>query len=143
LYQAVMTSIKVHASAQDILKDAVVKMDAIMAGFTFTDPKIKLAATAFVENYSRGSTSSRSLGHWVGMEVHDVGGPQPAYEPGMIFTIEPAMQIVDEHLGLRLEDMILITDRGYENLSAFVPVDIDAIEKLMKEPGLSDVMIKQ
>jgi Xaa-Pro aminopeptidase len=143
LYQAVMTSIKVHASAQDILKDAVVKMDAIMAGFTFTDPKIRLAAAAFVENYRRGSTSSRSLGHWVGMEVHDVGGAQPAYEPGMIFTIEPAMQIVDEHLGLRLEDMILITDRGYENLSAFVPVEIDAIEKLMKEPGLSDVMIKR
>jgi Xaa-Pro aminopeptidase len=61
----------------------------------------------------------------------------------MIFTIEPAMQIVDEHLGLRLEDMILITERGYENLSEFVPVEIDAIEKLMKEPGLSDVMIKR
>jgi len=53
------------------------------------------------------------------------------------------MQIVDEHLGLRLEDMILITESGYENLSAFVPVEIDAIEKLMKEPGLSDVMIKR
>ena len=39
----------------------------------------------------------------------------------MIFTIEPAMQIPDEHLGIRLEDMILITDTGYENLSAFVP----------------------
>jgi Xaa-Pro aminopeptidase len=138
-----MTSIKVHTSAQDILKDAVVKMDAIMAGFTFTDPKIKVAATAFVENYRRGSTSSRSLGHSVGMEVHDVGGAPPAYEPGMIFTIEPAMQIADEHLGLRLEDMILITERGYENLSAFVPVEIEAIEKLMKEPGLSDVMIKR
>src|SRR5207247_5863415 len=49
LYQAVMTSIKVHASAQDILKDAVPKMDAIMASFTFTDAKIKDAAAAFVE----------------------------------------------------------------------------------------------
>ena len=78
------------------------------------------------------------------MEVHDVsGGRGNTYEPGTIFTIEPAMQIVDEHLGLRLEDMILITDTGYENLSAFVPVEIDAIEKLMKEPGLSDVMIKR
>jgi Xaa-Pro aminopeptidase len=41
------------------------------------------------------------------------------------------MQIPDEHLGIRLEDMLLITDSGYENLSAFVPVDIDGIEKLM------------
>jgi Xaa-Pro aminopeptidase len=144
LYRAVMTSIKVHASGQDILKDAVVKMDAIMASFTFADPKIKAAAVAFVENYRRSSANARAgLGHWVGMEVHDVGGRAETYEPGMIFTIEPAMQIVDEHLGLRLEDMILITERGYENLSAFVPIEIDAIEKLMKEPGLSDVMIKR
>jgi len=145
LYQAVMTSIKAHASGQDILKDAVAKMDGIMASFTFTDPKIKEAATAFVENYRRSSANPRAgLGHTVGMEVHDVtGGRAAAYEPGMIFTIEPAMQIADEHLGLRLEDMILITGSGYENMSAFVPVEIDAIEKLMKEPGLSDVMIKR
>ena len=144
LYQAVMTSIRVHASASDILKEAVVKMDAIMAGYRFTDAKINEAATAFVENYRRSSATARSLGHDVGMEVHDVsGGARPTLEPGRIFTIEPAMQIVDEHLGLRLEDMLLITETGYENLSAFVPVEIDAIEKLMKEPGLSDAMLKR
>ena len=144
LYQAVMTSIRVHASAQDIIKDAVAKMDAIMKSFAFTDPKVKAAAEAFVENYRRSSTTARSLGHGVGMEVHDVsGGARPTLEPGMIFTIEPAMQIVDEHQGLRLEDMILVTETGYENLSAFVPVEIDAIEKLMKEPGLSDAMLKK
>lgn len=38
--------------------------------------------------------------------------------------------------------MILITETGYENMSAFVPVEIGAIEKLMKEPGLSDAMLK-
>jgi Xaa-Pro aminopeptidase len=42
----------------------------------------------------------------------------------------------DEHLGVRLEDMILITDSGYENLSAFVPIEIDAIEATMREHGL-------
>ena len=79
--------------------------------FTFTDPKIKDAATAFVDRYR--ISNATSLGHWVGMEVHDVSaGEHPTLEPGMIFTIEPAMQIVDEHLGIRLEDMILITDTG-------------------------------
>jgi Xaa-Pro aminopeptidase len=137
LYQALMTSIRPHASAADIIKDAVVKMDAIMASFQFTDPKIKTAATAFVQGYRGRMANARSLGHSVGMEVHDVGGAPATYEPGMIFTIEPAMQIEDEHLGLRLEDMILITPTGYDNMSAFVPVEIEAIEKLMKEPGLS------
>jgi Xaa-Pro aminopeptidase len=140
LYQALMTSIKVHATAGDIIKDAVVKMDAIMASYKFTDPKIKDAATKFVERYR--TSKATSLGHTVGMEVHDVRNPTPALEPGQLFTIEPAMQIVDEHVGIRLEDMLLITETGYENLSAFVPVEIADIEKLMAQPGLSDALWK-
>ena len=134
LYQALMTSIRVHASPQDIVKAAVAKMDAIVAAYPFTDPKIRQAAVDFVDRYRTGNASS--LGHSVGMEVHDVGVPAPTLEPGRIFTIEPAMQIVDEHLGVRLEDMILMTDAGYENLSAFVPIEIEAIERTMAEPGL-------
>jgi Xaa-Pro aminopeptidase len=134
LYQALMTSIRVHAAPHAIIADAVGKMDAIMKAYPFTDPKIRSAAAAFVEQY-RTSTAS-SLGHAVGMEVHDVGRPAPTLEPGAIFTIEPAMQIPDEHLGIRLEDMILITADGYENLSAFVPIEPDAIEAVMREKGL-------
>jgi Xaa-Pro aminopeptidase len=134
LYQALMTSIKVHTAPRDIVKDAVGKMDAILAAYPFTDAKIKAAATTFVDRYRAGNASS--LGHSVGMEVHDVGRPGPTLEPGQVFTIEPAMQIPDEHIGIRLEDMILVTETGYENLSAFVPVEIAAIEKVMKEPGL-------
>jgi Xaa-Pro aminopeptidase len=142
LYQALMTSIKVHATPGDVIKNAVVKMDAIMASFKFTDPKIQAAAVKFVEGY-RTRTNARSLGHSVGLEVHDVGGLQAAtLEPGRIFTIEPAMIIEEDHIGIRLEDMILITETGYENLSAFVPIDIAASEKLMAEPGLSDAMVK-
>jgi Xaa-Pro aminopeptidase len=63
LYQALMTSIKVHQAPRDIIRDAVAKMDTIMASFQFTDPKIKAAATAFVMRY-RNNTSN-SLGHSV------------------------------------------------------------------------------
>ena len=140
LYRAVLISIQVHTAPRDIIKEAVRKMDAVMKAFQFTDPKIQAAATAFVARY-RASTSN-SLGHSVGMEVHDVRMVGQTLEPGFIFTIEPAMQIEDEHLGIRLEDMILITEQGYENLSAFVPVEIEAIEKLMAERGLSDAALK-
>jgi len=140
LYQALMTSIQVHAKPADIIKNAVVKMDAILSGYPFTDPQIKAAATQFVDRYR--NSRANSLGHAVGMEVHDVRKPTPTLEPGQLFTIEPAMQIPDLHVGIRLEDMILITESGYENLSRFVPVEIGDIEKLMAEPGLSDAMHK-
>ncbi|HXS96971.1 MAG TPA: aminopeptidase P N-terminal domain-containing protein [Candidatus Limnocylindrales bacterium] len=137
LYQAVMTSIKVHTAPRDIIKAAVAKMDAILASYKFTDPKIKTAAVNFVETYRK--SRANSLGHSVGMEVHDVGRPGETLEPGMIFTIEPEMRIEEDHLGCRLEDMILITENGYENMSAFVPIEVADIEKLMaQDHGLSE-----
>ncbi len=141
LYQALMTSIKVHVAPRDIIKDAVVKMDRIMTTYKFTDPKIKDAAGRFVERYR--TSQANSLGHTVGMEVHDVRLPTDTLEPGQLFTIEPAMTIPDERLGIRLEDVILINETGYENLSAFVPIEIDTIEKLMTERGLSDGFLKR
>jgi Xaa-Pro aminopeptidase len=140
LYQALMTSIEVHKQPSDIIKTAVTKMDSVLAGFPFTDEKIKKAATDFVERYR--NSRANSLGHTVGMEVHDVRNPSRTLEPGQVFTIEPAMQIADEHVGIRLEDMILITERGYENLSAFVPIEIADIEKTMTRRGLSDAQAK-
>jgi hypothetical protein len=47
-----------------------------------------------------------------------------------------------EHLPDHFEDMILITDTGYENLSSFVPIEVKDIERLMAEKGLSDAMLK-
>lgn len=132
LYQAVLGSIEVHKRPADVIKAAVVKMDAIMASYPFTDARIKTAATNFVANYRRQQDTARSLGHNVGMEVHDVGGLQAdTLEPGRVFTIEPQFRIEEEHLGIRLEDMILITETGVENLSAFVPIEIDDIERWM------------
>jgi Xaa-Pro aminopeptidase len=143
LYQALMSSIR-PGPVPEILKDVVAKMDAVMARFTFTDPKIKDAATRFVDSYrtrlSSPPTPGRGLGHMVGMEVHDVTAPFDKLEPGMIFTIEPALTIPDERIYVRLEDVILITEKGYENLSGFVPMEPEAIERLMSEPGILDSM---
>ena len=143
LYRAVMTSIEVHLTTAEVIKAAVVKMDAIMESFPFTDPRIQNAAKAFVEEYRRQSANGRFLGHSVGLEVHDPGdGGGTILEPGHIFTIEPEMRIEEDHTGIRLEDMILITETGYENLSAFVPIEVKDIEKLMAGKGLSNAMLK-
>jgi len=131
LYQALMTSIEVHKRPIDVIAAAVTKMDAIMAAFRFTDERIKTAAVKFVDGF-RTRRQANGLGHNVGLEVHDPGGLQAeTLEPGRVFTIEPMMRIEEEHVAIRLEDMILITDTGYENLSAFVPIEVKDIEKLM------------
>jgi Xaa-Pro aminopeptidase len=135
-----MTSIKVHERPIDVIHAAVQKMDAIMASYRFTDDRIRAAAANMVESF-RTRKEANGVGHNVGLEVHDPGGLQAeTFEPGRIFTIEPQMRFEDEHLGLRLEDMILITDTGYENLSQFVPIEVADIEKAMTRHGLSDAV---
>jgi Xaa-Pro aminopeptidase len=132
LYQALMTSMRPGVTAQTVVRDAVQKMDAVLSSAHFTDPKIKAAAERLVAGYRDLRESSKaSLGHWVGMEVHDVGVPYDVLKPGMVFTIEPALTIPDDRVYVRLEDVILITETGYENLSGALPVEVDDLERLM------------
>ena len=139
LYTALMTSIRPNVTPREVIVDAVKKMDAIMASYTFGTAKNKEAATRFVDGYRRTATgtSRASLGHMVGMEVHDVTTAYDVLKPGMVFTIEPAITIDNERVYVRLEDMILITPTGYENLSRFVPYDVASIERIMAEPGMA------
>jgi len=134
LYRSIVTSIRPHVAPREVLKDAVAKMDAALASFKFTNPKIKDAAARFVERYR--ASKANSIGHTIGLEVHDVGNSQ-TLDPGEVVTLEPAMTIPEDRVSMRLEDTILITETGYEVLSGFVPIEIDAIEKTMAEPGLS------
>jgi Xaa-Pro aminopeptidase len=141
MYQALMGVIKPNVPVRDLLQEAGKQMLAIIAGTTFTNPQIKAAATAFANRYATSTGSS--FGHSIGLEVHDVGRGRPAEGtpvtllPGQLFTIEPALIIPELGLAMRLEDALLVTDTGYENLSAFVPLEIAAIEKVMTEPGIS------
>ncbi|MEX3174114.1 Xaa-Pro aminopeptidase [Serratia quinivorans] len=84
------------------------------------------------------------LGHWLGLDVHDVGhygtpDRDRTLEPGMVLTVEPGLYIAPDAdvpeeyrgMGIRIEDDILITAAGIENLTAGVVKDADAIEALM------------
>ena len=120
-----------------MMSEAADAMERLLERWEFTKPVYRAAAERFVSSY-RESARRRpaSLGHGVGMAVHDVGVHDGTLLPGMVFTIEPEFRVPEEQIYIRLEDVLLITDKGVENLSGFVPVEIDAIEALMKEKGL-------
>ena len=145
LYNAIMTSIR-PGPTREILKDVVTKMDAVMASHRFTNPKNSEAAERFVDGYRsrahRAAGRPRRSGTWSAWRCMTSQKNFTAYEPGMVFTIEPALTIPGDRVYVRLEDMILITPTGYENLSGFAPIEIDAIEKLMAEPGIAQLMRK-
>ncbi len=87
------------------------------------------------------------LGHWLGLDVHDVGDYQVSdrkqlrpFEPGMVMTIEPGLYFpadddsVDKKwrgIGIRIEDNVLVTDLGHENLTVNAPKSVAEIEALM------------
>ncbi|MDH4219782.1 MAG: aminopeptidase P N-terminal domain-containing protein [Candidatus Aminicenantes bacterium] len=82
------------------------------------------------------------FGHYVGMAVHDVGRSPMVLQPGMVFANEPLCVFPEENLGVRVEDTILITEDGCENLTAGIPRTVKDIEALMKKPGIIQVLKK-
>ena len=74
------------------------------------------------------------LSHWIGMEVHDLGGGVPL-GPGMAFTVEPGIYIPEEALGVRIEDDVLVTSTGYLLLSKGAPRSVAEVEQLMAAKG--------
>ncbi|HXV63895.1 MAG TPA: Xaa-Pro peptidase family protein [Vicinamibacteria bacterium] len=135
-YRAILDSIR-PGEVSAIVEDASRRMDALVDRWQFSKPIYRSAARRFVDDYKQMAREHpSSLGHGVGMAVHDVGDADGVLVAGMVFTIEPQFRIPEEQIYIRLEDVILITDGGSENLSAFVPVEIDEIEALMKEEGL-------
>jgi len=77
-------------------------------------------------------TGVRDLGHHVGLEALDSRDYTVPLEPGMVFTIEPKIYVPDEGLAIMIEDMILVTEDGYENLSASAPKTVEEIERVMQ-----------
>ncbi len=92
-------------------------------------------------------------GHWLGMDVHDVGnykvdGEWRVFEPGMALTVEPGLYISANNpevakkwwnIGVRIEDDILVTKEGCEVLSAAAPKTVTEIEALMATAQSQDL----
>jgi Xaa-Pro aminopeptidase len=71
------------------------------------------------------------------MTVHDDGGyGSGPLKPGQVFAIDPQLRVPEENLYIRYEDTIVVTERGYENFTDFLPCKLEDIENLMKLEGI-------
>ncbi len=123
-----------HNEAVRVLTEGLVDIGVLQG-----DPKELIETNAYMRYYMHRT------GHWLGMDVHDVGdyridGQWRVLEPGMLLTVEPGLYFSpdDENIpeswrgmGIRIEDDILVTRSGHQNLTAKVPRSVDDIQHLM------------
>lgn len=115
-------------------------MAAVKPGTTFAE--LNRIARDYINSHGKdrngqplGRYFIHGLGHHVGLNVHDPGAARPL-EVGMVFTIEPGIYIPEENLGVRIEDMVLVTESGYKLLTARLPRSVAEVEKGLAEPRL-------
>jgi Xaa-Pro aminopeptidase len=118
----------------------VITQGLIDIGLLEGEPEALIQSEAYKEFYMHRA------GHWLGMDVHDVGdykvgGEWRLLEPGMVMTVEPGIYVAPDNekvakkwrgIGIRIEDDVVITKDGNEVLTKNVPKTVKEIEKLMK-----------
>lgn len=96
----------------------------IRNGYDAEDPKL------------RGLVRYGGYNHSIGLATHDVmgsfAGPDEVLQPGFVFACDINIPYADEEMGIRIEDTVVITESGFENLSAGLPRSIEDIESFMK-----------
>ena len=151
-----------QAAIYDIVLDAQkAALEAVKPGNHWNEPheaSIKVITEGLIslgflsgsveENIESGAYKTfymHKIGHWIGMDVHDVGdyrvhGEWRLLEPGMVMTVEPGIYIAADNeevearwrgIGIRIEDDVVITKDGHKVLTSAVPKERDEIEALM------------
>jgi len=125
----------IHGAAVQVLVEGLIEL-GILSG----DPAELVAREAYKPYYMH------STSHWLGLDVHDVGSYRQGNEPrklapGIVFTVEPGLYVSADAeaparfrgIGVRIEDDVLITADGHENLTAAITKDPDELEALVSE----------
>ena len=111
-----------HQAVGEHMEQQLIRLDLLNAA----DVKNQNPAAPLYKKYFMHGTS-----HYLGLDVHDVGYKYRAFEAGMVYTCEPGIYIPEEGLGIRLENDILLTTNGNEDLMANIPIQAEEIEALM------------
>ena len=101
---------------------------------------VNAACTQVLRERGFGDLLAHSATHYIGMEVHDVGSARKPLEVGVAFTIEPGLYEKETGIGIRIEDVVVITADGCEVITAGIPRTRERIEALWAEKGVLDWM---
>jgi Xaa-Pro aminopeptidase len=138
--QAAIEAVKPGATLDGIHSQVVEQLTSRMVALGLLSGEVP----ALIEAGEHKKFYMHRTSHWLGMDVHDVGfysvdGAARPLEPGMVLTIEPGLYVAEDApvapeyrgLGVRIEDDILVTADGHENLTAATPKTIADIETLV------------
>jgi Xaa-Pro aminopeptidase len=128
---AILKRIRPSVEPRQIMNEAKTAMEPVFRRTKFSKPIYEKAARNLVE---RGGGV---FSHPVGMAVHDDGGYSwGPLRPGHVFSVDPQLRVPEERIYLRYEDVVVVTDTGVENFTAFLPSELDDIEKLVGRGGV-------
>ncbi len=113
-----------HREVGAVMEEELIKLGLLKA----EDVKKQSPESPLYKKYFMHGTS-----HHLGLDVHDLGNRYRKFEAGMVFTCEPGIYIPAENLGIRIEDDIVINEKGNTNLMATIPIEADDIEGLMRK----------
>lgn len=122
------TIVKYHEEVGKLMEEELIGLGLLDAAeVKKQDPRQPLYKKYFMHGTS----------HFLGLDVHDIGNRYEPMQAGMVFTCEPGIYIPEENLGIRIENDILITEKGPFDLMANIPVEADEIEELMAKQKVS------
>ena len=124
----------VQLKMYNCIKEVEEKVIAAMKPGVTVDDLVKVAKEIYIK-HGYEKLFPGYIGHFVGMAVHDVGPYDKPFVEGVVFNVEPIIEDKDLKIHLRLEDTIVITKTGSENLTAGTTTEPEKIYKLKKQKG--------
>jgi Xaa-Pro aminopeptidase len=126
-HKVVLSKIRPGVMPDQVMDEAAEEMEEIWTTWEFSKDIYKEGALRTLD--FRGH-----LSHPVGMSVHDDGGYRHRpLVPGTVLSVDPQMWIPEEKLYIRVEDTVVVTKDGIENLTTGAPLELDDVEALMRE----------
>ncbi|HEY6929881.1 MAG TPA: Xaa-Pro aminopeptidase [Thermoanaerobaculia bacterium] len=127
----IMKRIRPGAAPKEIQEEAKAAMEPLFAKTQFSKPVYAQAARKLVD------TGGGVFSHPVGMAVHDDGGyADRPLQPGVVFSVDPQLRVPEENLYIRYEDVVVVTEKGFENFTDFLPSGLEDLERAVRGDGI-------